>query len=274
MTVLFSWLAFRGTHWAEQWESLRGANYLWLLPYLAICFVIHFCRAARWGALLSGIERVPFRALNEASAIGFMMLIVLPFRLGEFARPFLVAQRSGIRRSAAMTTVVLERIVDGIVVAALLRGLLFFVPESETVGYVPLRRERDVRDLRRRAGLPPLRALAAGPRGRPGAGLDRPVLARDRGQGRRGRRRVRRRDEAAPLGRPDRALLPLHRALLGAERPRDGAARPRVRLRRRRRDLPAARARSVPGLRGDVLARGAADGARRAGDDGHLPDRA
>ena len=59
---------------------------------------------------LSGLEKVPFKQLYEASAIGFMMLIILPFRLGEFARPFLIAQRSGIRRSAAMTSVVFERI--------------------------------------------------------------------------------------------------------------------------------------------------------------------
>src|SRR5262245_8196895 len=56
-----------------------------------------------------------------------MMLLVLPFRLGEFARPFLIAQRSSIRRSAAMTTVVLERIVDGLCIAAMLRALLFFI---------------------------------------------------------------------------------------------------------------------------------------------------
>jgi hypothetical protein len=35
-----------------------------------------------------------------------------------------------------MTTVVLERIVDGLTVAVLLRTLLFFVPDSTTVGYV------------------------------------------------------------------------------------------------------------------------------------------
>ncbi len=85
-------------------------------------------RTLRWGNLLSGMEVVPFKKLNEASAIGFMMLIILPFRLGEFARPFLIAQRSSIRRSPAMTSVVLERIIDGIIIAVLLRVLLFFVP--------------------------------------------------------------------------------------------------------------------------------------------------
>ncbi|MDQ3265557.1 MAG: flippase-like domain-containing protein [Myxococcota bacterium] len=129
-TVVCSWYAFRDADWSSQWVSLRHANYWWLVPYLAILLVIHLCRTLRWGALLSGLERVPFRALNESSSIGFMMLIVLPFRLGEFARPFLIANRSGIRRSPAMATVVVERIVDGILVALLLRGLMFFIPQD------------------------------------------------------------------------------------------------------------------------------------------------
>ncbi len=128
VTMAFTAWAFRDTQWSEQWASLRAAHYWWLLPYLLVLTLIHVFRTLRWGCLLSGLARVPFRPLNDASAIGFMMLLVLPLRLGEFARPFLIAQRTPIRRSAAMATVVLERITDGVFVALLLRGLLFFVP--------------------------------------------------------------------------------------------------------------------------------------------------
>ncbi len=130
ITIAFTAWAFRDTHWSEQWASLRAAHYLWLLPYLGFLTLIHLFRTLRWGCLLSGLARVPFRPLNDASAIGFMMLLVLPLRLGEFARPFLIAQRTPIRRSAAMTTVVLERIIDGLFVALLMRLLLFFVPAN------------------------------------------------------------------------------------------------------------------------------------------------
>jgi uncharacterized protein (TIRG00374 family) len=130
VTLAFTAWAFRDTHWSEQWASLKAAHYVWLLPYLVVLSLIHVFRTLRWGCLLSGLAKVPFRPLNDASAIGFMMLLVLPFRLGEFARPFLIAQRTTIRRSAAMTSVVLERITDGVFVALLLRGLLFFVPPS------------------------------------------------------------------------------------------------------------------------------------------------
>lgn len=128
----FAW-TFKDTKWHELKESLLRANYLWLLPYLAILIAVHLARTLRWGNLLSPLEKVPFKSLNEAAGIGFMMLIVLPFRMGEFARPFLIAQRTQIRRSPAMTSVVFERIVDGVLIGILLRVLAFYLP-PETPG--------------------------------------------------------------------------------------------------------------------------------------------
>ncbi len=137
ITGVCLWWTFKDTRWNEMWTSLKSANWIMVLPFLLSLAVIHVARTLRWGNLLSGMERIRFKSLNEASAIGFMMLIILPFRLGEFARPFLIAQRSQVRRSAAMTTVVLERIVDGIVIAVLLRILLFFLPgESADVARI------------------------------------------------------------------------------------------------------------------------------------------
>lgn len=125
------WWTFKDTRWAEMWTALRSANWVILIPgYLLLLAGIHLARVLRWGNLMSGLEKVPFGKLNEASAIGFMMLVILPFRLGEFARPFLIAERSNIRRSPAMTSVVLERIFDGLIIAVLLRGLMFFVPDD------------------------------------------------------------------------------------------------------------------------------------------------
>ena len=121
--------------WGTNLEATKNAvlSASWastLVVYFVVLVFIHLFRTLRWGNLLSGIEKVPFSKLNEASAIGFMMLVVLPFRLGEFARPFLLAERSTVRRSAAMTTVVLERITDILVIALLLQGLMFFLPET------------------------------------------------------------------------------------------------------------------------------------------------
>ncbi len=130
ITAVCFWWTFKDVRGEEMFASIRHANYWMIVPYLGVLGVIHLARTLRWGNLLSGIQQLKFRPLNEASGIGFMMLIVLPFRMGEFARPFLIAERSTIRRSPAMTSVVFERIVDGIIMAVMLRALLFFVPND------------------------------------------------------------------------------------------------------------------------------------------------
>jgi glycosyltransferase 2 family protein len=137
ITIGCLWWTFRGANVDEMLASLRSADWFWLGPYFLFLTAIHIARTLRWGNLMSGLEHVSFKKLNEASAIGFMMLIILPFRLGEFARPLLIAQRSSIRRSSAMTSVVLERIVDGVAIAVLLRVLMFFIPgESDGISRI------------------------------------------------------------------------------------------------------------------------------------------
>jgi hypothetical protein len=56
------------------------------------------------------------------STVGFMAILALPFRLGEFARPYYVVRGGQSRMSALLGTVAVERIVDGLVIS-----ILFFV---------------------------------------------------------------------------------------------------------------------------------------------------
>jgi glycosyltransferase 2 family protein len=124
------WLTLRGKDLGRIAEEIARADYRWLWPYLVILAVIHLIRTVRWGILLEPVAKVPFGRLNAVSAVGFMALIVLPFRLGEFARPYLVAQRPTLRVSAALSSVVVERVADGLFTAALLFVTLLAVPEG------------------------------------------------------------------------------------------------------------------------------------------------
>lgn len=138
ITAICLWWTFKDTNFSEMWQSLRAARWATtLFVYFWILVLIHLARTMRWGNLLSPLEKVPFKKLNEASGIGFMMLIILPFRLGEFARPFLIAQRSTIKRSAAMSSVVLERIIDGLIIAVLLFALMLYLPaDARNIGLI------------------------------------------------------------------------------------------------------------------------------------------
>ena len=119
------YFAFRGIEYRELWESLRQADYVWLVP--AMCFVVvsMIFRAFRWRCLLSPVKRVGFMDLFSAINICFMANNFLPARSGEFIRAVLIGKKHRVSISTVLATVVLERIFDAICVMALFLYLIF-----------------------------------------------------------------------------------------------------------------------------------------------------
>jgi uncharacterized protein (TIRG00374 family) len=103
--------------------AIRALPLSAVLLYLATLAVTHLFRAWRWEFLLRplGIS-VPLRRLIPISSVGFMAILAIPVRLGEVVRPYFVARDGRVRMSAALGTVAVERIVDG-----LMLSILFFV---------------------------------------------------------------------------------------------------------------------------------------------------
>jgi len=95
-----------------------GALAPYLAIYVALLVVMQLCRSLRWNHLLAPIgARVPTGPLLAISAVGFLAILALPARLGELVRPGLLRKR-GISATAALGTVAVERIVDGLLVSA------------------------------------------------------------------------------------------------------------------------------------------------------------
>jgi uncharacterized protein (TIRG00374 family) len=130
VSVVAVYLTFRGKDLGAIWLAVQAGDYRYLPVYLATLLVIHLLRTVRWGILLEPVADISFARLNAVSAVGFTALLVLPFRLGEFARPYLIAQRPRLRVSTALSTVVVERVADGVFTAMLLLVTLFAVPEG------------------------------------------------------------------------------------------------------------------------------------------------
>jgi uncharacterized protein (TIRG00374 family) len=130
ISALALWLTLRGKDLGEVWAAAKEADYRYLAPYLAVLLAIHLARTVRWGLLLEPVAKLPFARLNAVAAVGFMALVLLPFRLGEFARPYLVAEPGKLRVSAALSSVVAERIADGLFMGVLLVFTLLAVPDG------------------------------------------------------------------------------------------------------------------------------------------------
>ncbi len=110
------------------------APYLGL--YLGLLLVTHLCRALRWNHLLAPLGvKIPAGPLLAISSVGFMAILALPARLGEFVRPGLLRKR-GISASAALGTVAVERIVDGLLVSVFVFGAFFALRGPSSPGWM------------------------------------------------------------------------------------------------------------------------------------------
>lgn len=104
--------AFRDTDFGKLGASLRQANYWWMVAAFMCLMVSHCIRALRWRYLLDPIKpHIPFRNLFSGVMIGYFVNNVLP-RAGELVRPYTIGKLETIPKSAALGTIVVERIMD------------------------------------------------------------------------------------------------------------------------------------------------------------------
>lgn len=108
----------------------------YLAVYLGLMLISHLCRSLRWNYLLAPLGiRIPAGPLLAISSVGFMAILALPARLGEFVRPGLLRRR-GISASAALGTVAVERIVDGLIISLLVFCAFFALRGPEAPGWM------------------------------------------------------------------------------------------------------------------------------------------
>jgi uncharacterized protein (TIRG00374 family) len=111
-------------------QALRSLGPSTVGLYLLTLVVTHLFRTLRWEYLLRALgTSLPFRRLLPISSVGFMAILALPVRLGEFVRPYLVARERDVRMSTMVGAVAVERIVDGLLIS-----ILFFCAYLASAG--------------------------------------------------------------------------------------------------------------------------------------------
>jgi hypothetical protein len=122
---------FYQVNFAEVMAALKGANYIFLLPAIMALVFTLLIRAFRWQYLLKPIKTTGIYNLFSATAIGFMANMLLPARLGEFVRAYLIGQREDISKSASLATVVVERLWDIFILLFFLGSVLLATPLAQ-----------------------------------------------------------------------------------------------------------------------------------------------
>lgn len=128
ISAIFLWVALQGLDLAHFWQTLREANYWWLLPGVGVYFATVWVRTWRWRSMLVHVKPIPTSRLFPVVVIGYMGNNVYPARAGEVLRSYVLRRKEGVAMSASLATVVLERLFDGLVMLLFVFATLPFAP--------------------------------------------------------------------------------------------------------------------------------------------------
>jgi uncharacterized protein (TIRG00374 family) len=98
--------------------------------YIPLWLGMTWFRSVRWRFLLRRIIVVPRMRLFAVSCAGLCAILLLPFRLGELARPYLL-RGPDLSMTTATSSIVAERVIDGLVLSVMLAIVLLVVPTLE-----------------------------------------------------------------------------------------------------------------------------------------------
>jgi glycosyltransferase 2 family protein len=127
ISIFFLFLLFRKIDFAKLLTAFKEMDYRYLWPAVLSTFISYYCRAIRWRYLLLPLKKTLLRNLFPATVIGYMANNLLPARLGEFVRAFVLGEKERLDKSAVFASLVVDRLFDGFTVLLVLLVTFFAV---------------------------------------------------------------------------------------------------------------------------------------------------
>ena len=116
--------------------AVRSANYWLILLSLPISIIWLLVRGIVWRTLLRG--RASYRDVFWTLCEGYLLNTVLPFRLGEAGRAFLLGRKANLGFMDVLSTIIIERILDVAFSAAILLSAVPFVVGAAGAGRIAI----------------------------------------------------------------------------------------------------------------------------------------
>ncbi len=132
ITVVTLYVVYRDTDPQEMLDALGGFNLFMLAPFTILYAVQLWAKTERWAQLLER-GRVKLRVVFSTMMVGYTINTLLPARLGEVARVYLLHRRAGIPAGRTLSTIIVERLLDVAVVVLILGIALLSVDLPEWV---------------------------------------------------------------------------------------------------------------------------------------------
>jgi glycosyltransferase 2 family protein len=125
--AVFLWLAFRQTSLEKVATVFAQSHGSWLIAAVTFYAMNMVVRIMRWRSLLREVKILPFAAVGIALLVGYAANNIFPARLGEIFRANFVGRRYQLSRTAIAGSILVERVLDGLVVVlCMLLGRVLF----------------------------------------------------------------------------------------------------------------------------------------------------
>lgn len=92
--------------------AVAGARWGLIVVAIAVTILSYVMRVVRWRYLLRPVGQVRFSTAFRATVMGFAATALVPGRLGEVVRPYVLARKEDLSASSAFATIVVERLLD------------------------------------------------------------------------------------------------------------------------------------------------------------------
>jgi uncharacterized protein (TIRG00374 family) len=133
--VVFLALAFYRVQPGSVAAALANANPIWVGAAI-LCYAVNLSlRAWRWQIILRPVAVIRYQIVVRTLLVGYGLNTVMPARLGELFRAEFFKRSFGLSRVWGLTSIVIERLFDGLTVVACLGvGLVLSARTGHTAG--------------------------------------------------------------------------------------------------------------------------------------------
>ncbi|MBN1595037.1 flippase-like domain-containing protein [candidate division FCPU426 bacterium] len=128
LSLVFLGLALYKINLAKVVQTFRQVHFGWLLASAGSILVAYYFRSLLWRILLMGHKPINLGNAFRIITIGYFANNVLPLKLGELVRAWLLSKREGLTISLSLAVVVLERGVDLLCMMFYFILMMFIVP--------------------------------------------------------------------------------------------------------------------------------------------------
>jgi uncharacterized protein (TIRG00374 family) len=122
------YLSLRKIDFNALWTALQSVNFIFFIPAVGGQLIIFLLKGTGWRYLLLPAKK-DIRVISTTTVliIGLMVNNLLPAKMGEFARGYLIGEREKLSKTLCLSTVAIEHLLDILILTFFLIILLPFV---------------------------------------------------------------------------------------------------------------------------------------------------